>query len=134
VRGVALYEELDHIREVVVTTTPEGTPITVGMLGDVEFAPMIRQGAVTRDGRGEVVTGIGMMLMGGNSRVVSAALQEAVDDLAPTLPDGVTIEVFYDRTELVERTIGTVEKNLFEGGDPGHRGAAVHARQHPRRA
>jgi cobalt-zinc-cadmium resistance protein CzcA len=116
VRGVALYEELDHIREVVVTTTPEGTPITVGMLGAVEFAPMIRQGAVTRDGRGEVVTGIGMMLMGGNSRTVSAALQEAVDDVAPTLPDGVTIEVFYDRTELVERTIGTVEKNLFEGG------------------
>ena len=116
VRGVALYEELDHIREVVVTTTPEGTPITVGMLGAVEFAPMIRQGAVTRDGRGEVVTGIGMMLMGGNSRTVSAALQEAVDELAPTLPDGVTIEVFYDRTELVERTIGTVEKNLFEGG------------------
>jgi cobalt-zinc-cadmium resistance protein CzcA len=116
VRGVALYEELDHIREVVVTTTPEGTPITVGMLGSVEFAPMIRQGAVTRDGRGEVVTGIGMMLMGGNSRTVSAALQEAVDELAPTLPDGVTIEVFYDRTELVERTIGTVEKNLFEGG------------------
>jgi cobalt-zinc-cadmium resistance protein CzcA len=116
VRGVALYEDLDHIREVVVTTTPEGTPITVGMLGAVEFAPMIRQGAVTRDGRGEVVTGIGMMLMGGNSRTVSRALQEAVDELAPTLPDGVTVEVFYDRTELVERTIGTVEKNLFEGG------------------
>jgi cobalt-zinc-cadmium resistance protein CzcA len=116
VRGVALYEDLDHIREVVVTTTPEGTPITVEMLGAVEFAPMIRQGAVTRDGRGEVVTGIGMMLMGGNSRTVSRALQEAVDELAPTLPDGVTVEVFYDRTELVERTIGTVEKNLFEGG------------------
>ena len=77
------------------------------MLGAVEFAPMIRQGAVTRDGRGEVVTGIGMMLMGGNSRTVSRALQEAVDELAPTLPDGVTVEVFYDRTELVERTIGT---------------------------
>jgi cobalt-zinc-cadmium resistance protein CzcA len=116
VRGVALYEDLDDIREVVVTTTPEGTPITVGMLGAVEFSPMIRQGAVTRDGRGEVVTGIAMMLMGGNSRTVSAALQEAVDELGPTLPDGVTIEVFYDRTELVERTIGTVEKNLFEGG------------------
>lgn len=116
VRGVALYEELDHIREVVVSTTAEGTPITIGMLGDVAFAPMIRQGAVTRDGRGEVVTGIGMMLMGGNSRVVATALQQAVDELAPTLPEGVSIEVFYDRTELVDRTIRTVEKNLFEGG------------------
>ncbi|MEQ1567736.1 MAG: CusA/CzcA family heavy metal efflux RND transporter [Myxococcota bacterium] len=116
VRGVALYEGLEDIAAVVVDTTDEGTPITVGMLGDVVFAPMIRQGAVTRDGRGEVVTGIGMMLMGGNSRVVSLALQEAVDDLAPTLPDGVTIEVFYDRTELVDRTIGTVRWNLFEGG------------------
>jgi cobalt-zinc-cadmium resistance protein CzcA len=64
-----------------------------------------------------VVTGIGMMLMGGNSRVVaSGAAGGASTTLAPTLPDGVTIEVFYDRTELVERTIGTVQWNLFEGG------------------
>jgi cobalt-zinc-cadmium resistance protein CzcA len=116
VRGVALYETLEDIAAVVVDTTAEGTPITVGMLGEVVFAPMIRQGAVTRDGRGEVVTGIGMMLMGGNSRVVASALQEEVDSLAPTLPDGVSIEVFYDRTELVERTIGTVQWNLLEGG------------------
>ncbi|MFM2163119.1 MAG: hypothetical protein RLZZ383_2631 [Pseudomonadota bacterium] len=116
VRGVALYEDLDDLRAVVVRTTAEGNPITVDMLGTVTFAPMIRQGAVTRDGRGEVVTGIGMMLLGANSRVVSSALQEAVEGIAPTLPDGVTIEVFYDRTELVERTIGTVAQNLFEGG------------------
>lgn len=116
VRGVALYETLADIAAVVVSTTDEGTPITVGMLGNVQFAPMIRQGAVTRDGRGEVVTGIGMMLMGGNSRLVATALDEAVQALAPTLPDGVTIEVFYNRTDLVERTIGTVQSNLLEGG------------------
>ena len=77
---------------------------------------MIRQGAVTRDGRGEVVTGTAMMLIGENSRVVSERLRKAVDALGPTLPDGVTIDVFYDRTELVERTIGTVRRNLVEGG------------------
>ena len=116
VRGVALYESLADIGAVVVRTSAEGTPITVDMLGTVAYAPMIRQGAVTRDGRGEVVTGIGMMLLGANSRVVSTALNEQVEALAPTLPAGVTIEVFYDRTELVERTIGTVATNLFEGG------------------
>jgi cobalt-zinc-cadmium resistance protein CzcA len=116
VRGVALYEELDDIASVVVSTSAEGTPVRVGDLGEVRFAPMIRQGAVTRDGRGEVVTGIGMMLMGENSRVVSERLAETLDELRPSLPDGVEVDVFYDRTELVERTIGTVQWNLFEGG------------------
>ena len=116
VRGVSLYESLADIEAVVVTTTAEGTPVTVGQLGKVHFAPMIRQGAVTRDGRGEIVTGIGMMLMGENSRVVAARLAEMVEELEPTLPAGVTIDVFYDRTELVDRTIGTVRWNLLEGG------------------
>ncbi|MFZ5479473.1 MAG: efflux RND transporter permease subunit [Myxococcota bacterium] len=116
VRGVALYEDLDDIASVVVATTSEGTPVTVGHLGRVEFAPMIRQGAVTRDGRGEVVTGIGMMLLGENSRVVAARLREELEALQPSLPEGVTLEVFYDRTELVDRTIHTVGKNLLEGG------------------
>ncbi|MCA9492388.1 MAG: efflux RND transporter permease subunit [Myxococcales bacterium] len=116
VRGTALLENLDDVRSVVVATTDEGTPITVGALGEVRFAPMIRQGAVTRDGRGEAVIGIAMMGYGENARVVSEALGEAVDELRPSLPDGVAVDVFYDRTELVERTIHTVEKNLLEGG------------------
>jgi hypothetical protein len=87
------------------------------MLGTVAYAPMIRQGAVTRDGRGEVVTGIGMMLLGAQlPRGVHRPERGRWTTLAPTLPAGVTIEVFYDRTELVERTIGTVATNLFEGG------------------
>ena len=116
VRGTALLEDLEDVRSVVVATTDEGTPITVNALGDVRFAPMIRQGAVTRDGRGEAVIGIAMMGYGENARVVSEALGEAVYELGPSLPDGVVVDVFYDRTELIERTIHTVEKNLLEGG------------------
>lgn len=116
VRGVALAESLDDVRAMVVDTTPEGTPITVGSLGEVRFAPMIRQGAVTRDGEGEAVIGIAMMLYGENPRVVAERLQNAVDELAPSLPEGVEIDVFYDRTDLVERTLDTVQKNLLEGG------------------
>ncbi len=116
VRGTALLEDLDDVASVVVATTSEGTPVTVGALGEVRFAPMIRQGAVTRDGRGEAVIGIAMMGYGENARVVSEALGEAVDELRPSLPDGVEVDVFYDRTDLVERTIHTVEKNLLEGG------------------
>lgn len=116
VRGTALFEDLEDIASVSVATTAEGTPITIGALGDVRFAPLIRQGAVTRDGRGEAVIGIAMMGYGENARVVAASLAEAVEELEPSLPEGVTIDVFYDRTELVDRTIHTVEKNLLEGG------------------
>ena len=116
VRGTALLESLGDVARVVVATTDEGTPITIGALGLVRFAPQIRQGAVTRDGRGEAVIGIAMMGYGENARVVSEALGEAVDGLRPSLPDGVEIDVFYDRTTLVERTISTVRSNLLEGG------------------
>jgi len=116
VRGTALFEDLEDIASVSVATTPEGTPITIGALGDVRFAPLIRQGAVTRDGRGEAVIGIAMMGYGENARVVAASLADAVEELRPSLPEGVAIDVFYDRTELVDRTIHTVQKNLLEGG------------------
>jgi len=116
VRGTALFEDLDDIASVSVATTPEGTPVTIGALGDVRFAPLIRQGAVTRDGRGEAVIGIAMMGYGENARVVAESLSKAVEELQPSLPDGVAIDVFYDRTELVDRTIHTVQTNLLEGG------------------
>lgn len=116
VRGTALFTSLDDIAQVAVAVTDEGTPVTIGALGEVRFAPLIRQGAVTRDGRGEAVIGIAMMGYGENARVVAQDLAEAVDALRPSLPDDVQIDVFYDRTELVDRTIHTVQKNLIEGG------------------
>jgi len=115
VRGVALLDTVERIAAVVVDSTHEGVPITLKDLGDVTNAPMLRQGAVTRNGRGEIVSGIAMMLLDANSRVVSASLAEEVADIAKTLPPGVTLEVFYNRTELVDRTITTVAENLAEG-------------------
>jgi cobalt-zinc-cadmium resistance protein CzcA len=116
IRGEGLVETLDDLRDVVLATGDDGIPTRVGDVADVRLAPMIRQGAVTRDGRGEAVTGIVMMLMGENSRAVSQAVHARIESLTPTLPPGVTIETFYDRTELVNRTIRTVATNLVEGG------------------
>lgn len=116
IRGEGLAKSLDDLRNVVVTTREDGIPVRIGEVADVGLAPMIRQGAVTRDGRGEVVTGIVMMLMGANSREVSQAVHERIEAIAPTLPEGVSIDTFYDRTELVDRTIRTVATNLLEGG------------------
>jgi len=116
VRGEGLIESLDDLGRIVLTRDREGTPVYVRDVGRVEFAPMIRQGAVTRDGEGEVVVGVVMMLMGANSRVVVQRVKEKIAELEKTLPDGVTIDTFYDRTELVARAIRTVTKNLAEGG------------------
>ena len=71
---------------------------------------------MTRDGDGEAVVGIVMMLMGENSRVVVNRVKDAISEIEKSLPEGVTIDTFYDRTELVRRTILTVTKNLTEGG------------------
>ena len=77
---------------------------------------MVRQGAVTRDGRGEVVTGVVMMLIGENARVVVDRIKERLAEIEKSLPPGVEIDTYYDRTELIQKTIGTVQKNLAEGG------------------
>jgi len=117
IRGEGLLTTLGDIERVVVAYDEDtATPIYVRNIGTVEFAPMIRQGAVTRDGRGEAVIGIVMMLMGENSRVVSTNVHEKITEIQKSLPEGVTIETFYDRTDLVNRTIKTVAKNLVEGG------------------
>ena len=116
VRGEGLISSLDDVRDVRIATRSDGTPIFVREIGNVAFAPMVRQGAVTRDGRGEVVTASVMMLMGANAGEVSARVRAALDELAPSLPKGVTIETYYDRSELVVRTLNTVTTNLIEGG------------------
>ena len=80
------------------------------------IAPMTRQGAVTRDGRGEVVTGLVMMLIGENSRTVVGAAKERLAEIEATLAEGVRLEVTYDRAALIGRTLKTVLTNLTEGG------------------
>ncbi len=116
IRGEGLVESLEDIRNIVVSASPEGVPIYIRNIAEAKFAPAVRQGAVTRDGRGEVVTGIVMMLIGENSRAVVNRVKVAVEEIRPTLPKGVTVDTFYDRTDLVKTTIKTVATNLLEGG------------------
>lgn len=116
VRGEGLITSLDDIRGVRVATGVDGTAIFVRDVATVSFAPMVRHGAATRDGRGEVVTGVVMMLLGANSGEVSDRVRARIDELATGLPEGVTIETYYDRLELVDRTVRTVAVNLIEGG------------------
>jgi cobalt-zinc-cadmium resistance protein CzcA len=116
VRGEGLIESIADIERIVVGHQGGGAPVYVRDLAKVELAPLIRQGAVTRDGRGEAVVGIVMMLMGANSRVVVDEVKMRIEQLKTTLPAGVTIDTFYDRTDLVRATIHTVAKNLLEGG------------------
>jgi cobalt-zinc-cadmium resistance protein CzcA len=116
IRGEGLVERVNDIDNIVVSAAADGTPVYIRNLGQTVLAPQVRQGAVTRDGNGETVTGVVMMLMGENSRVVAARVREALDDIKPSLPEGVTIETYYDRTQLVQKTIATVRKNLIEGG------------------
>ncbi|MGH1341792.1 MAG: efflux RND transporter permease subunit [Nannocystales bacterium] len=116
IRGVGLLENLSDIESVLVATPQRGPPVLVRDVATVRVAPMVRQGAVTRDGRGEVVTGTVMMLIGENPGEVSRAVGAKMDEIQSSMPPGVTLETFYDRTELVDRTISTVATNLVEGG------------------
>lgn len=116
VRGEGLIANVSDIESIILRTTDDGTPICVRDIGKVRFAPMLRQGAVTRDGRGEIVIGVVMLLMGENARVVVDRVAERIEQIQKTLPEGVTIDTFYDRTNLVRRTIRTVVVNLSEGG------------------
>ncbi len=116
IRGEGLLAGVDDIARVVLRTSEDGTPLYVRDVANVVLAPMVRQGVVTRDGRGEAVVGVTMMLMGANSREVVDAVKEKIKTISKSLPKGVTIDPFYDRTDLVRRTISTVEKNLVEGG------------------
>ena len=114
-RGIGLVESADDIRNIVVKTGAEGVPVYVRDIAEVVEGSTVRQGAVTADGEGEIVAGIAMMLKGENSRTVVERIKERVEQVKRTLPKGVELIPFYDRAELVDRTIYTVAKNLIEG-------------------
>ena len=117
IRGEGLLTSRDDISDIVLATDAGGAPVYLRQVADVVLAPLVRQGAVTRDGRGEIVTGIVMMRMGANARQVVNDAKAAIEAIKPSLAKlGVTIEPFYDRTELVQKTIYTVAKSLIEGG------------------
>jgi cobalt-zinc-cadmium resistance protein CzcA len=115
VRGQGLLENAEEIGEVVVRNNADGTPVLVRHVADVKVGSALRQGVITHDGKGEAVTGIVMMLLGENSRTVVHAVAERVREVQRSLPPGVHIDVIYDRSDFVGRTLATVMENLAEG-------------------
>jgi cobalt-zinc-cadmium resistance protein CzcA len=115
IRSEGLIGSLDDIADVVVTTTSNGMPVLIRDVAEVRFGHATRYGAMTYNGEGEVVGAVVLMLKGENSNAVVNRVKERMAQIEKTLPEGVTIEAFLDRSELVGRAIGTVEKNLIEG-------------------
>ncbi|WP_163715603.1 efflux RND transporter permease subunit [Mangrovibacterium lignilyticum] len=115
VRGFGQINKKEDILNIVVAKR-ENTPVFIQDVADVEIGTQIRQGGVTRDGKGEVVTGIVMMLRGGNGREVIADIESKIESINKNLPEGVQIEKFYDQSDLINRTTGTIKTNLLEGG------------------
>lgn len=116
IRGQALLTGIDDLKATVLKRSLNGTPVLVRDVADVVIAPLVRQGAVTRDARGEAVVGLVMMLVGENSREVVERVKTRLSEIELTLPEGVQLEIIYDRAALIGRTLHTVVKNLFEGG------------------
>lgn len=115
IRGIGLIKGSSDIEDVVIASH-EGTPILVRNVGRVGFGSQVRQGAVTKDGKGETVLGIAMLLKGQNSRQVAKAARVRLNELQRTMPEGVLLQPVYDRSDLVNRTVWTAAKNLIEGG------------------
>ncbi|MBS1110856.1 MAG: Heavy metal efflux pump CzcA, partial [Anaeromyxobacteraceae bacterium] len=114
-RGVGLLRDIPDIERVVLRAQ-DGTPVYVRDIADVEIGAEPRQGAVTRDGRGETVAGMVIMLKGENSKDVVTRVKDAIGRAQGVLPPGARIAVFYDRTSLIEASIETVTDALLEGG------------------
>ncbi len=115
IRGIGTVTSLSDIARIPVKTTGNAV-VCVGNVADVRMGHATRFGAVTRNGEGEVVAGIAIMLKGENFQEVSRRVKERIAQISRSLPEGVTIEPFIDRTDLVNRVEGTIARNLAEGG------------------
>lgn len=115
IRGIGLATSLEDIGKIPVKTIG-GTPILVRDVANVQFGYATRYGAVTRNGEGEVVAGITLMLKGENFQQVIKNVKERMTQIQKSLPEGVVIEPFIDRTQLVNCVTGTITRNLIEGG------------------
>ncbi|MFA7337410.1 MAG: CusA/CzcA family heavy metal efflux RND transporter [Candidatus Obscuribacterales bacterium] len=115
VRGLGRANSLTDIENIIVRTV-NGVPITIKNIGKVYHGSALRQGAATRNGQGEVVLGLVMMLKGENSQAVIERVKEKLIEISRSLPEGMVIEPFYDQSGLVGETIETVKDNLIKGG------------------
>jgi heavy metal efflux system protein len=114
-RGIGLVRSVEDIASIVVKTGKDGVPVYVRDVAEVVTGSAVRQGATIAEGQGEIVAGIAIMLVRENARDVVSRVKQRIEQIRQTLPKGVELIPFYDRTELVNRTIHTVAKNLIEG-------------------
>ena len=115
IRSEGMVGSIEDIENIVVKNNPTGNPVLIRDASTVQYGSAVRYGASTRNGEGEVVSSIVMMLKGANSAKVIENIKERITQIEKTLPEGVVIEPFLDRTKLVDNAIGTVTKNLLEG-------------------
>lgn len=115
IRGIGVVKNLEDVASITVKTV-DGIPVKVGDVAKVQLGHATRFGAVTRNGEGEVVAGIAIMLKGENFQEVIKNVKERINQIQKSLPEGVVIEPFIDRTNLVDRVEGTIARNLIEGG------------------
>ena len=115
IRGEAQYQDLADIGNTVVTTDEGGTPVLLKQLAQVQLGAALRYGAVTKHGKGEIVAGTVMMLIGQNSREVVTQVKRALSEVSAELPAGVKISTYYDRAQFINRMLKTVFINLSEG-------------------
>ena len=113
VRVQGAYRDADDIRATVISTSAAGV-VRVGDVAQVRIGSSTRYGIVTEDGRGEAVEGIVLGLRGANASKVIAGVRERLAEIEPRLPQGMTLRVFYDRSQLVQRAVGTVTRALME--------------------
>jgi len=114
IRGEAMIQSAEEIGRIIIEAR-NGTPITVNHIGEVKIGSIPRIGFATSNGEGEAVVGLILMLAGENGKVVAERVKEEIKKVLPSLPAGTSIEPFYDRSELVNKVIYTVSKNLVEG-------------------
>jgi len=113
VRAIGAAETLEDIEQIVVFHG-QGAPIRVGDVAKVRIGSLTRNGAVTKDGKSEAVQGLVLSLRGADANAIVRDVKQRLEELSPTLPDGVSIEVFYDRSALIDKAIDTVRKALAE--------------------
>ena len=115
IRTEGLIGKIQDIEKTVVKNLPDGTPILIENIGKVQYGKAIRYGAMTYNGKGEVAGAVVMMMKGANSNEVIENVKSRIEEIKKTLPEGVMIEPFLDRTKMVNNAISTVSKNLIEG-------------------
>jgi cobalt-zinc-cadmium resistance protein CzcA len=115
IRSEGLTTSLQDIEKIVVKTLPNGLPLLIRDVAEVRFGSAIRYGAMTFNDKGEVAGAVVLMLKGENSSVVVKRVKEKIAEIQKTLPEGVVVEPFLDRTKMVNNAIETVEHNLMEG-------------------